>query len=243
MTPEMAFDCLLVSRDTKALSVMAQLLDNLSIHTNICMTTSRATELLPQRCFDLIVLDWNNDEASREFLQSIWSRNSRWKTTIVAMSSQDVPIPGAHLVLSKPLTKESAAKVLKLAYSRMIRDFRRAVRYAVMSPATATDETNREIPITVQDIGQEGVGLRTKEKLRVGTMLTFNLSLPNARRSIHVEARVLWSRDHGVAGCEFQRIPPVDLEILRNWLLNRCRIKEPATAGQRSPRPVELPSR
>lgn len=74
-------------------------------------------------------------------------------------------------------------------------------------------------------------------------MLTFNLSLPNARRSIHVEARVLWSRDHGVAGCEFQRIPPVDLEILRNWLLNRCRIKEPATAGQGSPRPVELPSR
>jgi len=92
MTPDMAFDCLLVSRDTAALSTMARLLDNLSIHTNICVTASRAAELLPQRSIDLVVLDWNADEASKELLQAIWNRRTRWKTTIVAISDQDRPM-------------------------------------------------------------------------------------------------------------------------------------------------------
>jgi response regulator RpfG family c-di-GMP phosphodiesterase len=244
MTPDMAFDCLLVSRDTTALSTMARLLDNLSIHTNICVTASRAAELLPQRAIDLVVLDWNADEASKELMQSIWNRRTRWKTTIVAMSDQDRPIPGVHLVLRKPFTLESGAKLLRHAYSRMVRDFRRAARHSVMTSAIATDETNRTIPIIVLDIGQDGVGLRTKarEQLTVGRVLTFVLSLPNATKGIQVEARVLWSREHGVAGCTFLRIPPVDHDILRDWLSNKCKVKKPAIDVDRPVDRLELES-
>jgi PilZ domain len=234
MTPDMAFDCLLVSRDTEVLTVMSRLLNILSIHTNICMTVSRAAELLSQRCIDLIVLEWQQDEASKGLLQSIWNRRSRWKTTIVAISAQDHPIPGAHLMLRKPFTIESGAKLLRLAHSRMVRDFRRAARYALISAVIATDETNRAIPVTVLDIGQEGVGLHTKAKLTVGEVLTFNLSLPNARKSIYVEARVLWTREHDVAGCEFVSMSPVDLDILRSWFLSKCRLKKPKSSSQDS---------
>ena len=207
---------------------MNRVLEDLSIHTNICMTASRAAELLSKRSIDLAVLDWS-DNAAEQLLPAIWNRRSRSKTTIVVVSAQDRPILGAHLVLRKPFTIESGAKLLRLAYSRMVQDHRRSVRYAIMISVIATDETHRALPVTILDIGQEGVGLRTNERLAVGDLLTFDLSLPTARKSIHVEARVLWTREHGVAGCEFLRIPPVDLDILRGWLFDKCQIKKPAT--------------
>jgi hypothetical protein len=241
MTPDMTFDCLLVSRDTEVLSVINRALEDLSIHTNICITASRAAELLSKHSIDLVVLDWD-DDASRQLLQTIWNRHSRWKTTIVAISGQDQPVPGAHLVLRKPFAVESGAKLLRLAYSRMVQDYRRSARYALMISVIGTDENNRALPVTILDIGQEGMGLRTSEKLTVGEVLTFVLSLPGARKSIHVEARVLWTREHGVAGCEFLRIPPVDLDILRSWLFDKCQIKKPAPELQDSLGRVELES-
>jgi CheY-like chemotaxis protein len=241
MTPDMRFDCLLVSRDSDVLSVMNRILEDLSIHTHICVTTSRATELLAKHSIDLAVLDWS-DDASKQLLLTIWSRPRRAKTTIIAVSAQDRPVAGAHLVLRKPFTIESSTKLLWLAYSRMVQDYRRSARYATMISTIATGVSHRALPVTVLDIGQEGLGLRTAQKLAVGEVLTLDLALPDAKRSIHVEARVLWTREHGVAGCEFLRIPPVDLDILRGWLFDRCQIKKPATELRGSSERVELES-
>lgn len=37
MTPEMAFECLLVSSDSKLVNVMSRLLEELSVCTNLCL--------------------------------------------------------------------------------------------------------------------------------------------------------------------------------------------------------------
>jgi len=51
--------------------------------------------------------------------------------------------------------------------------------------------------------------------------------LPGARREVLVNVRVLWTRDYGRIGCEFVRIPPVDLIVLHDWLKERSRVKKP----------------
>ena len=116
---------------------------------------------------------------------------------------------------------------MKAAYSRMLYDYRRHARYALMSSVQATDDKKRPVDLTITDIGDGGVGLISKEEFSIGDVLSFQLLLPGAKRPIYIEARVRWTRDYGAAGCEYLRIPSVDLTILHEWLKNRIQIKKP----------------
>jgi hypothetical protein len=71
------------------------------------------------------------------------------------------------------------------------------------------------------------VGLSSKEEFAIGDMLSFHLLLPGTERPIYIEARVQWARNYGAAGCEYLRIPPVDLNILHDWLKSKPQIKKP----------------
>jgi len=110
----------------------------------------------------------------------------------------------------------------------MLIDYRNHARSALMVSVGATDDMNRLLPITVTDIGYGGVGLRAQRMAVIGSVLTFSLLLPGARRMIHVEARVICNRDFGRMGCEVVRIPAVDLDILHTWLKQKTVVKEPA---------------
>jgi len=227
MTPDMAFECLLVSRDPKVVCTLNHVLDNLSISTKVCLTPSRAMNELRGGSPDLVVVDCELDAGADELLNDIRRSDTVCKKTVVAVSSAERDFPGAHVVIRKPVTTESSAKSLKSVYGRMLRDYRRHARYALMIPVIATAGDNRLVPLTVTNVGDGGVGLSTRETLNVGDPLSFRLLLPDARRAIYVEARVLWTREYGVCGCEFMRIPPVDLDILHDWLKAKCRVKKP----------------
>lgn len=230
MTPDMAFECLLVSRDPRVIGTLDRVLDNLSFYTKHCLSPSRALNELRASNVDLVVIDWDEDRTASDLLFEIQKSDLARKKTVLAISAIDQRIPGAHFLLRKPLTTESSSQSMKLVYSRMLRDYRRYARYAVMTPVIATTDDNRFVPVTITNIGDGGVGLSSTEKLTIGDSLSFRLMLPNARRAIYIEARVLWTREYGVAGCEFIRIPPVDLDILHDWLKNRCPIKKPFMA-------------
>jgi hypothetical protein len=96
-----------------------------------------------------------------------------------------------------------------------------------MESVVAADDRNRTVPMTILDIGDGGVGVRSKEELIVGDVLSFRLLLPAAKRDINIQARVLWKQGAGRVGCEFVRIPPVDLNILHDWLKQRIKVKKP----------------
>jgi hypothetical protein len=225
VTSDMAFECLLVSRDPGVVCVMNKLLHNLSISTNICLSSSRAFDHLSGGSTDLVVVDW--EDGSAEFLDRARKLSGWQKLTVVAVSPTDGRVPGADVVVRKPVTDESGAKSLKVAYSRMLYDHRRHTRYALMSSASVTDDKNRCVDATILDIGDGGVGLSTKQEFSVGDTLSFRLLLPGTDRAIYIEARVQWTREYGTVGCEFLRIPPVDLNILHDWLTSKNQIKKP----------------
>jgi hypothetical protein len=225
MTADMAFECVLVSRDPGVLNVMNRVLESLSISTNLCFTSSKAADRLSQGSADLIIVDW--EDSSAELLRQVNESDARHRPTVVAVSDVDRPVPGAHLTRRKPVTREACTHFLRVAYTRMVRDHRRHTRYAVMSPVNAQDQNQRSVAVTVMDVGDGGVGLMSRDSLAVGDVLSFRLLLPRCDRSIYIEARVLWTRDYGAAGCEFLRIPTVDLGILHDWLKAKSRIKQP----------------
>jgi len=221
----MAFECLLVSRDPGVLSVMDKLLKNLSICTNVCLSSSKALDQVSKGSTDLIVLDWEDNSA--EFVYRIRELTGWQKPTVVAVSPDDNTVPGADVVLRKPVTDKSGAKSLRVAYSRMLCDYRRHARFAVMSTVSAVDDKGRTVDVTIRDIGDGGIGITTKHPFIVGDTLSLRLLLPGTERAIYIQARIRWTRDYGAAGCEFLRIPPVDLNILRDWLRSKHQIKKP----------------
>ena len=226
MTPDMAFECLLVSQDAKVFSTVSRILRDLSISMDMCLSSSKASRLLAGSTTDLFVIDWEG-EASLHLLHEIWKSSGWQKPTIVGISQIDCRIPGAHVVLLKPVTAESGAKSLKIAYSRMLLDYRRLSRHALTMSVMATDERNRTVPVTIVDIGDGGVGLTTQTGLAIGDVLSFRLLLPGVRRDIYIQARTLWTLQNGRAGCVFVRIPPVDLSLLYDWLKEKIQVKKP----------------
>ena len=225
MTSDMAFECLLFSRDPSVVSTLNPVLDDLSISTRLCLTSSKALNVLKEGSIDLVVVDCDESDSASDLLNEISCRGG--KQTVVVVSTVDHRTQGVDFVLTKPVTPQASARSFRLVYNWMLRDYRRHVRYAVMTPAVARDTNNRLLPITITNIGDGGIGLSTQEGIAVGDVLSFCLPLPGARRAIHIEARILWTRDYGIAGGEFVRIPPMDLDILHDWLKLKCEIKKP----------------
>jgi hypothetical protein len=193
------------------------------------LTSSKAFPELAGGTTDLVVIDWEG-ESSSELLRDIWKSSVTKKPIIVAVSTLGAPIPGAHIVVKKPVTAESGTKSLKAAYSIMLLDHRRHARYPLMISVEAADDSNRTVPVRITDIGDGGIGLVAKVDLIVGDILSLRLLLPGSIRGIYIQVRVLWTRDYGHVGCEFLRIPPVDLNILHGWITRRSQIKKPLVA-------------
>jgi hypothetical protein len=227
MNSEMAFESVLISRDPQVLRTVNRTLTVLSISTRICFHIPQAQKAISDSGIDLVVIDLI-DNRSIDLLRELWKSATRKKPVIVGISNSEFGIPGIHLRLPRPVTQESSLKCLKEAYSRMLVDYRHHARWALMVSVAATDDTDRLVSVTVTDIGYGGVALRSQQTLEIGTVLTFRLPLPGATRTIGVQARVIWNREFGRMGCEFARIPPVDLDILHTWLKQKAIVKEPA---------------
>lgn len=226
MTPEMAFECLLVSHDPAVFCTMRQILRDFSIYTNVCSTPSQVANLLAGGSTDLIVIDLESEHSS-ELMQLIFESGARQKPTILAVSPTDGVVPGVHVILRKPVTPESGVKSLRAAYSRMLGDYRKHTRFALMTPVLTTDENDQEISATVTNIGEGGVGLTTQNQPKIGSILSFRVPLIGSGTPIRVQARVLWTRQYGAVGCEFVRISSDDLLVLHAWLESKYRFKKP----------------
>jgi CheY-like chemotaxis protein len=231
MTPEMAFEGLLISQSADVLTTMHQILDDFSIVTDVCVRPSTVIERWNSPGIDLVVLDCQDAEIAAKIIHKASEGTKARKPTIMAIVNdvagrQLATAAGAHLVVQKPVTLDLGTRSMKKAYSLMVRDYRRYARYGVMNAVTASVESGDQFPVTILDISEGGMGLLTKQELKIGSVLSFPVALPLGEHDIHVQARVVWKNDRGAAGVEFMNISAADSRILYRWLWSRCRFKK-----------------
>jgi PilZ domain-containing protein len=229
MTAEMAFECVLVSDDPAVVSTMDPILHDFSISTRICQESSRVGSCLGESGTDLVVVDLETAN-SAELLRKLQDSQTKQKPTVLAVSEMDRALPGVHIILRKPVTHESGMRSLKVAYSRMLQDFRKHARFPLMQSVVAIDQSNRTFPVTITNIGAGGAGLATDGNIEKGSIVSFSVRLPGLQSGISVRARVLWTRPDGVGGCEFVHIPVLGGQLLHAWLESRYRVKKPTSA-------------
>jgi hypothetical protein len=225
MTPDMEFECLLVSPDPPICSIVDRILRDFSVCTSICPSSSGALLILAKGQTDLLVVD-SESAAFRDLSHELW-RLRIHQPTVVAASTRNGPIPGVHIVMRKPVTAESGMHSLRSAYSRMLLDHRRYARCALMATVEAVDDRDQKIMAVITDIGNGGIGVSSQHSLSVGELLSFGLPLSGRKKDIFVQVRVLWTLEDGRTGCEFARIPPDDRLVLDQWLADRIQIKKP----------------
>lgn len=226
MTPEMEFESMLVSQDTKLCTTMYEVLRNFSIRVDHCPNSSSATDAIAKGAHDLVVIEWE-ENGSSDLVQRIWHLPKKPKPTILAISPDEHSFPGVHFKLRSPVTLESATSSIRAIYFRMLLEYRLNCRYPVMTQSNAQDENGRDFSVMITDIGDGGIGLRSKHKLDIGNALSLSMQLPGVFTTLHVHARVVRSSEDGAAECEMALIPPVDREVLRDWLKKRVRVKKP----------------
>lgn len=226
MTPEMAFECLFVSRDPALCSTIDAVLRNFSITVNHCLRSSDARQEIETGTHDLVVIDWEG-EASSDFMRAIWSLPNKKKPTTMVVSDEVASVPGAHVTLCKPVTLESGMKSLKTAYARMLLDYRLHARHAVMVGGTAKDANGHSFAIMVTDLSERGVGIRNSAQIIVGSTLLLKVPLRDTPTPLQFTVRVVWTRGYGTAGCEIVDMPPVDHGMFRDWLKARTQVKKP----------------
>jgi len=224
MTSDMAFECLLVSKDASVVTTMKKMLDDLAISTNVCSTPAKAFDYLSEGGTDLVIVDWQKD--SPALLHHI-SRSLLRKPTVMVVSDAANPVPGIHSFLHKPITVNSGAQSLKQAYSKLLQDYRQYARFGLVGSVIAKNQYGRSVPITLTNVSGGGVGFSTEEFLLRGDLLSFAIPLPGTEIRIEVEARVLWMRQYGAAGCEFANIAHADRWVLQAWLEQKCQVKKP----------------
>jgi PilZ domain-containing protein len=226
MTPEMQFECLLICHEPKVYGIVSKVLRDFSIAVEHCLTAERGCEALARGTHDLLLVDWQEDSCTA-LLKQIWKLSRKVKPTIVRISGDASSHWGGDLVLRKPITSWSATESLKAAYSRMLLNYRLHARFALYHRVEANDELGRQHQIIITDIGEGGFGLKVGGDVTIGNVLSFCTSLPEVEKPMHFKGRVVWTREYGTAGCELLDIPPVDRNILRDWLKSRVRVKKP----------------
>jgi hypothetical protein len=173
-----------------------------SFCSSVCQDPLKMGNWLGKGSTDLVVVDLDAVKSS-DLFEHLRLSQPRQKPTVLAISATELAVPGVGVMVRKPGTLESGIRSLKAAYSRMLQDFRKRTRFALMAPLLATDENSRHVSLTVTNIGEGGVGFTTKEKLAIGSTLCFRIKLPGLENETSIRALVLWTRRYGIAGCEF----------------------------------------
>lgn len=223
MNLDMAFESVLVSEDQSVVEIMTKLLADMAIVTKVRPSTGEAVDLLLEGGTDLIIVDGHKECGEILRHRELFGRNGR---PIVVVISESESARNA-LSLRKPITIDSGRELLLRAYSRLLRDYRRHRRYAVVISLIAVVNSRRPAWITITNIGEGGLGLNTHEHLVIGDLLYFRLLLPGTESAIRFVGRVLWKRHYGMAGCSFTEMSQADRALLTAWLDNRCAIKKP----------------
>src|ERR1035438_942234 len=114
----MTLQALLVSTDDSAADVLGRILPTLGITVDRSSDPEATTTRIQQQKFDALILDFDDPKAADDVLQLVRKLGSGTLTVALvgdAGKVRDILSGGAHFVLHKPLSDESAKAGLRPA--------------------------------------------------------------------------------------------------------------------------------
>jgi CheY-like chemotaxis protein len=241
---------LLLCNDSESLQVIDRTFEDYSVSTYSCMNGQTANVSASQRKFDLLMLDF--DEPGAEELidfrpTDLWG----YPSVVIAIGSNPDVMKQAlnkrvHFTLQKPFTPELMSNTLKAGYSLIVQEKRKSFRHPVLIDANATylqDGIRLALENTrVLDISQTGLRMQSDSAIAKDSVVFLDFKLPETETPLSIIGKTMWSDADGLAGIQFRFMTPLELENLRDWLVQRYPWDvELAARKQQDPAPATVP--
>lgn len=214
---------LLISTDDSASEVLSRVLPASGIAVERFSDLATAMARLQQQRFDALVLDYESPQAAAEIFEEGRRLNSGSAPVTVALveeraRARDILRGGAHFVLYKPLSEESARAGLRAVSALLNRERRRAYRVPVQVPVELSLPDTRKAEGILLDLSETGMDVLTAEPQVPGALINFRFELPDGALEINAHGQVAWAKPNGQTGVQFLDLDDSIKTQMRTWL-------------------------
>jgi c-di-GMP-binding flagellar brake protein YcgR len=221
----MALTSLLVCADAKAVQVLKQIFQDLSIQLEHCNDCSAATTHILAHNFDAVVVDAAYPE-SNQLIASARHSSTNHTALIIALVDvreqvRELFTHGVNFVLYKPVTSERAANSLRAAKSLMRREKRGKLRIRLHAQATIAYADADNVPATLVDLSEDGLAIQSERRLPQCCRIYFQFSLPGQKSVVRLSGEVVWQDTTGRVGIRFADVPQASRRCLIDWIKSR----------------------
>jgi CheY-like chemotaxis protein len=215
---------LVVCPDQDSANLLSQVLTEMGIASEHTPSISRGLERLNEEQFDAVILDYQADQSSEEFLANLRQTRKSHSTLLIAIvdgefSARPVFGLGANFVLYRPLSPERTRLSLRAARGLMRRERRRNPRIPVNSPATVAYPGTEDLRATLVDLSDGGTSVRSGSTLPPACKVYFQFALPGQEQAVRLSGEVAWQDASGRTGIRFVDVPQTSRRLMHAWLL------------------------
>jgi c-di-GMP-binding flagellar brake protein YcgR len=239
---------LVVCPEQDSATLLALIQSEMGMSAEHTSSISRAVELLNNRHFDTIILDYRADESSEEFLARLRHSPKNRDSMLIAVvdgefNARLVFVLGASFVLYRPLSSERTRVSLRAASSLMGRERRRVPRAPLGLTANVAYPGAPELNAFLADLSEGGTSIRTDNPLPTACKVYFEFALPGQKQLVRLSGEVAWQDASGRTGIRFLDVPQASRRLMQAWrkqhgVAEENVVSEEAMAGDFSPPPM-----
>jgi CheY-like chemotaxis protein len=221
---------LLLSTDESASEILGRVLPASGIAVERLSDLTTAVDRLQQQRFDALVLDFEDPKTAAELLEEARRLNSGDALVTVALvaertKARDILSGGAHFVLYKPLSDDSARAGLHAATALLNRERRRTYRIPLQVPVELTLPDAGKAEGILLDLSEGGMDVLTATPQTPGALLNLRFQLPDGSPEINAHGQVAWANPNGQTGVHFLDMEQSIKDQLQLWLQAAARTR------------------
>ena len=222
----MTLQALLVSTDDSAADVLGRVLPTFGIAMDRSSDPETTIARIQQQKFDALIVDFDHPEVAENVLRQ--AQHLGTSPISIALVEDTAKVRsilsgGAHFVLYKPVSEESAKAALRAAAALLSRERRRAIRIPVQAPVEITLPDTRKLDGILLDLSQTGMEVLMAETQTPGLLLAFRFQLPDTVMEVEAHGQVAWANPNGQTGVHFLDLGETISTQLKTWLEDAAR--------------------
>jgi CheY-like chemotaxis protein len=219
----MILQALLVSTDDRAADVLGRVLPDYVIALERASNPETSLARIEQQRFDALLVDFDDSDHALQVLQHARLLHFGNPSLTVALVGDPTRVrqilsSGAHFVLHKPFSEESARAGLRALAALLNRERRRSHRVPVQAPVELTLPDSRNVEGILLDLSATGMEVLTAEPQMAETILGFRFQLPGKDLEIKARGKVAWANGNGQTGVHFIDVPEEISAELKEWV-------------------------
>ncbi|MGH9498066.1 MAG: PilZ domain-containing protein [Terriglobales bacterium] len=222
--PASVATALVISDDEAAVLQLTQSMQQFAISAEVCRDAGFAMQSLNRRHYEAVVVDLRMYQAKEIMERVRFSPSNQTATTFAITAGPESASgfsSGANFVLERPLSEESLARSLKVAYGIIMRERRRYFRCPVTIPVALRNPEGQETVCETINISESGIAIRVRAPLKAGIEVAVQFELPENQTRFIIQSKVCWSDPAGRTGLQFLNLAVTQKTELQGWLSRR----------------------